>query len=60
VLLDKKYRREVPVEVDYVGFDVPDKYVFGYGIDIDEQYRHLRFIASADLKKYKKEVDPGK
>ena len=54
VLLDKKYRREVPVEVDYVGFDVPDKYVFGYGIDIDEHYRHLRFIASADLKKYKK------
>jgi hypoxanthine phosphoribosyltransferase len=54
VLLDKKYRREVPVEVDYVGFDVPDKYVFGYGIDIDEHYRYLRFIASADLKKYKK------
>ena len=54
VLLDKKYRREVPVEVDYVGFDVPDKYVFGYGIDIDEYYRHLRFIASADITKYKK------
>jgi hypoxanthine phosphoribosyltransferase len=54
VLLDKKYRREVPVEVDYVGFDVPDKYVFGYGIDIDERFRHLRFIASADLQKYKK------
>jgi hypoxanthine phosphoribosyltransferase len=54
VLLDKKYRREVPVEVDYVGFDVPDKYVFGYGIDIDEYYRHLRFIGSADLKKYEK------
>jgi hypoxanthine phosphoribosyltransferase len=54
VLLDKKYRREVPVEVDYVGFDVPDKYVFGYGIDIDEHFRHLRFIASADMKKYKK------
>ena len=57
VLLDKKYRREVPVDVDYVGFDVPDKYVFGYGIDIDEHYRHLRFIASADMKKYKKEDD---
>jgi hypoxanthine-guanine phosphoribosyltransferase len=28
--------------------------VFGYGIDIDEHYRHLRFIASADLQKYKK------
>lgn len=55
VLLDKKYRREVPVEVDYVGFDVPDKYVFGYGIDIDERYRHLRFIASADLTKYRKD-----
>lgn len=54
VLLDKKYRREVPVQVDYVGFDVPDKYVFGYGIDIDEHYRHLKFIASADLQKYKK------
>ena len=54
VLLDKKYRREVAVQVDYVGFDVPDKYVFGYGIDIDEHYRHLRFIASADLARYKK------
>ncbi len=54
VLLDKKYRREVPVDVDYVGFDVPDKYVFGYGIDIDEHYRHLRFIASANLAKYQK------
>ena len=46
--------------MDYVGFDVPDKYVFGYGIDIDEHYRHLRFIASADLKKYKKGDDPSK
>jgi hypoxanthine phosphoribosyltransferase len=54
VLLDKKYRREVDVEVDFVGFDVPDKYVFGYGIDIDENYRYLRFIASADMKKYQK------
>lgn len=52
VLLDKKMRREVPVDVDYVGFDVPDKYVFGYGIDIDEHFRHLPFIASADLEKY--------
>ena len=54
VLLDKKMRREVPIEADYVGFDIPDKYVFGYGIDIDERYRHLPFIAGADLKKYKK------
>jgi len=54
VLLDKKMRREVPVDADYVGFDVPDKYIFGYGIDIDEHYRHLQFIATADLSKYKK------
>ena len=52
VLLDKKERREVQVQVDYVGFDVPDKYIFGYGIDIDEHYRNLPFIATADLGKY--------
>jgi len=54
VLLDKKMRREVPAQVDYTGFDVPDKYVFGYGIDIDEYFRHLPFIATIDLKKYQK------
>jgi len=54
VLLDKKMRREVPVQVDYSGFDVPDKYVFGYGIDIDEHCRCLPFIASVDLSKYQK------
>jgi hypoxanthine phosphoribosyltransferase len=54
VLLDKKMRREVPVYADYVGFDVPDKYVFGYGIDIDEHFRHLPFIGTADLSKYRK------
>ncbi len=59
VLLDKKYRREVAVDVDYVGFDIPDRYVFGYGIDIDEHFRHLRFIASADLKKYKRTQPPA-
>ena len=52
VLLDKKERREVEVQVDYIGFDVPDKYIFGYGIDIDEHYRNLPFIATADLSKY--------
>ena len=57
VLLDKKMRREVPVDVEYIGFDVPDKYIFGYGIDIDEHFRHLPFIASADLTRYKKPVD---
>src|SRR5512140_1877383 len=54
VLLDKKMRREVTVFADYVGFDVPDKYIFGYGIDIDDHFRHLPFIASANLDKYHK------
>jgi hypoxanthine phosphoribosyltransferase len=54
VLLDKKMRREVVVQVDYVGFDVPDKYVFGYGIDIDERCRNLPFIATVDLNRYHK------
>jgi hypoxanthine phosphoribosyltransferase len=57
VLLDKKMRREVPVFANYVGFDVPDKYIFGYGIDIDEHFRHLPFIATANLAKYKKPVE---
>ena len=57
VLLDKKERREVEVVCDYVGFDVPDKYIFGYGIDIDEHFRHLPFIATADLSKYRKPED---
>ena len=57
VLLDKKERREVPIVCDYVGFDVPDKYIFGYGIDIDEHFRHLPFIATADLSKYHKPAE---
>lgn len=54
VLLDKKERREVAVTCDYVGFDVPDKYIFGYGIDIDEHFRQLPFIGCADMSKYHK------
>lgn len=54
-LLDKKERREVHIQADYVGFDVPDQYIFGYGIDIDEHYRHLPFIATADLSKYQRQ-----
>lgn len=44
-LLDKKERRLVDVPVKYVGFEIPDEFVFGYGVDIDESYRNLRYIA---------------
>ena len=46
-LLDKSVRREVVVPIHYVGFDIPDKFVFGYGLDIDEYYRNLPFIGVA-------------
>lgn len=43
-LLDKYERREVDIKVKYVGFQIPDVFVFGYGLDIDEYYRNLPFI----------------
>lgn len=54
-LLDKPERREVEVPIDYCGFVIPNKFVFGYGLDIDEYYRNLPFIATVDLKKYNPE-----
>ncbi len=44
VLLDKKGRREVPFEADFVGFKIPDKFVVGYGLDFAERYRNLPCI----------------
>ena len=41
VLLDKKGRREVAIEADFVGFEIPDKFVVGYGLDFAERYRNL-------------------
>ncbi|HEC22083.1 MAG TPA: hypoxanthine phosphoribosyltransferase [Chloroflexi bacterium] len=43
-LLDKAERREVAVPLDYIGFQIPNVFVFGYGLDIDEYYRNLPFI----------------
>ncbi len=43
-LLNKYERREVDVALDYVGFDIPNEFVFGYGLDVDELYRNLPFI----------------
>lgn len=44
VLLDKRSRREVPFSADFVGFDIPDKFVVGYGLDFAERYRNLPCI----------------
>jgi len=43
-LLDKSERREVDIPLDYVGFTIADKFVFGYGLDLDEKFRELPFI----------------
>ncbi len=51
-LLDKAERREIPVEIKYTGFSIPNKFVFGYGLDLDDYYRNLPFIGVVDLEKY--------
>lgn len=43
-LLDKPDRRVVPVEVNYTGFQIPDAFVVGYGLDYDQRYRNLPYI----------------
>lgn len=45
VLLDKKERRITDVPVDYVGFEVPNKFLVGYGLDYENKYRNLPYIA---------------
>jgi hypoxanthine phosphoribosyltransferase len=52
-LLDKESRREVVVPIHYRGFSIENKFVFGYGLDIDEFYRNLPFVAVVDLEKYR-------
>ena len=45
-LLDKPDRRNVEVEIDYLGFSIPDEFVVGYGLDYAENYRNLPFVAA--------------
>lgn len=44
-LLDKPARRKVNLAVDYVGFEVEDKFIVGYGLDIDQKYRNLPYVS---------------
>ena len=48
-LLDKPDRREVDMNVDYVGFEIEDKFVVGYGLDYDQSYRDLPYIGIVEL-----------
>lgn len=51
-LLDKPERRRVPVNLDYKGFTIPDEFVVGYGLDYNEKYRNLPYIAVLDPSVY--------
>lgn len=48
VLLAKEGRAEVPVRPDFIGFDIPDEFVVGYGLDFDGAWRHLPYLAVLD------------
>jgi hypoxanthine phosphoribosyltransferase len=48
VLLDKPYRRLVDVKIDYTGFVPPDAFIVGYGLDYQEKYRHLPYLAKLE------------
>lgn len=48
-LLDKSSRRTVEIPIDYTGFQIEDKFVFGYGLDLDEKFRNLPFVGVVDL-----------
>ena len=55
-LLSKPARRVVDIDVDYVGFEIPDKFVIGYGLDLDDKYRGLRDVCIVDEEEYQKSL----
>jgi hypoxanthine phosphoribosyltransferase len=58
-LLDKPARRIVPLPIDYRGFEIPDKFVVGYGLDFGERYRNLPFIGVLKPDAYERASDGG-
>jgi hypoxanthine phosphoribosyltransferase len=45
ILLRKQGRQQIPLEPDYCGFTIPDKFVVGYGLDYNDEFRHLPYVA---------------
>src|SRR5690242_17154558 len=58
-LLDKPARRLVEIPVDYIGFEIPDQFVIGYGLDYGEVYRNLRFVGVLKPEVYGAAMEPG-
>jgi hypoxanthine phosphoribosyltransferase len=56
-LLDKAARRIVPVGLRFVGFEVPDEFVLGYGLDFSERYRNLDVVVAGDLDALRNDPD---
>ena len=52
-LLDKKEGRKVPIEAKYVGYDVPNEFIVGYGLDFNEKYRNLPYVGILKEECYK-------
>lgn len=52
--LDKKAKRTAPIEADWFGFEVPDHFLIGYGLDYQEILRNLPYVAIADIEKIRK------
>lgn len=53
-ILDKPTRRKADIRPDYEGFQVPDEFVVGYGLDFDEKYRNLRYVGALKPEVYEK------
>lgn len=57
VLLRKQGRQEVDAEPDFVGFEIPDKFVVGYGLDYEDLYRNLPYLAALEEEDLKRHED---
>lgn len=54
-LLNKKVNREVDIDIQYVGFEIPNEFVLGYGLDFKQEYRNIPYIGIMNLEEYDRE-----